>query len=141
MTYVPANLRREVIERSGNCCEYCLLSQNDYPFTFHIEHIIAEKHKGKTVSGNLALSCPTCNTFKGSDIGSMDDENADEITPLYHPRKHLWSDHFRLDGAIIESLTAIGRVSVFLLQLNESERIKHRRLLIRTSRYPCQKES
>ena len=36
MTYVPANLRREVVERAGNCCEYCLLSQGDYPFTFHV---------------------------------------------------------------------------------------------------------
>ena len=39
-----------------------------------MEHIIAEKHDGITESGNLALSCPCCNRFKGTDLGSIDPE-------------------------------------------------------------------
>jgi hypothetical protein len=28
------------------------------------------------------------------------------IVALFNPRKHVWADHFRLDGAIVEPLTA-----------------------------------
>lgn len=135
MTYIDSELRRAVVNRAGNCCEYCLLSQDDYPFTFHIEHIIAEKHRGKTVADNLCLSSPDCNVYKGSDISSVD-EVSGEIAPLYNPRKHHWH-HFRLNGAEIEPLTPEGRVTVFLLRLNSPERITERSLLIQLGRYPC----
>src|SRR4051812_28382155 len=101
MTHVPVALRRAVIVRAGNCCEYCRLSQADYPFAFHSEHIIAEKHRGQTVLDNLALSCPDCNTFKGSNLTSIDWDETGEITPLYSPRSHRWLDHFQSDGARI----------------------------------------
>ena len=29
-TYISAVMRREVLERAGNCCEYCRLSQAGY---------------------------------------------------------------------------------------------------------------
>jgi hypothetical protein len=136
MTYVRPELRRFVTERAGNCCEYCLLSQDDYPFAFHVEHIIAEKHRGQTIERNLCLSCPMCNSFKGSNISSVD-EITEEITPLFNPRNHHWSDHFRLEGALIVPLTAEGRVTVFILRLNESEQVAQRSLLIDIGRYPC----
>ena len=75
MTYVSAELRRQVIEAASNCCEYCRLSQDDYPFSFHMEHVISEKHGGETTFENLALSCPTCNLFKGSGIAGADEKN------------------------------------------------------------------
>ena len=71
-SYVSAQLRREVTDRAGNCCEYCRISQEDQFFAFEIDHIIAEKHGGPTVGDNLCLSCPECNAFKGSDIASID---------------------------------------------------------------------
>ena len=74
-SYISAQLRREIIDRAGNCCEYCRISQEDQLFAFEIDHIIAEKHGGPTVTGNLCLSCPECNAFKGSDIASIDWEN------------------------------------------------------------------
>ncbi|MEO0564631.1 MAG: HNH endonuclease signature motif containing protein, partial [Chloroflexota bacterium] len=52
-TYISASLRREVIQRARNCCEYCLISQDDMLFSFEIDHIIAEKHGGPTISENL----------------------------------------------------------------------------------------
>ena len=72
MSYIPKQLRREVTERANNCCEYCRLSRDDYAYPFHIEHITSQKHEGETETDNLALSCPTCNTNKGSDIASND---------------------------------------------------------------------
>lgn len=44
MSYVNAALRRSVIERAENCCEYCLVSREDRQLPYEIDHIIAEKH-------------------------------------------------------------------------------------------------
>ena len=63
-----AALIRLVRQRAGHCCEYCWMPQEFDPTPFEIDHIIAEKHKGPTVAGNLCLSCFYCNSFKGSDI-------------------------------------------------------------------------
>jgi 5-methylcytosine-specific restriction endonuclease McrA len=113
-----------------------LRSQQDSRFSFHIEHVIAEKHGGETRFENLALSCPECNAFKGSDVGSYDRQTG-LLTPLYNPRREQWTDHFRLESARIEPLTPEGRVTVSLLQLNRPEQVAERELLIRLGRYPC----
>jgi hypothetical protein len=136
MTYVHAELRQSVITRAGNCCEYCLLGQEDNTFPFHVDLIISEKHGGKSEDDNLCLSCPYCNLFKGTDIGSIDPET-DSLTRLFNPRKQTWSDHFQLNGALIEPLTPEGRVTVFLLRLNRPEQLTERTGLMTLGRYPC----
>jgi 5-methylcytosine-specific restriction endonuclease McrA len=108
-TYVPAILRRQVIDRAGSCCEYCRFPQSVALFAFEMEHIIAEKHGGLTVLDNLALACPACNRAKGTDLGSIDPET-DKLTPFFHPRTQTWQDHFTLAGATIVPQTAEGRV-------------------------------
>ena len=52
-----------------------------------------------------------------------------------NPRKDNWSAHFRLDGAIIEPLTAEGEVTARILRLNLDKRVAERRLLIAAGRY------
>jgi hypothetical protein len=136
MTYISAELRRQVIERAGNCCEYCLLSQEDNLFAFHVDHIISEKHGGVTAAENLCLSCPDCNTYKGSDIGSFD-RATDTFTPLFNPRRQQWDTHFRLNNARIEPKTPEGRVTVFLLRLNSDMKVAERTSLMDIGRYPC----
>lgn len=135
-SHIPAALRREVIERAGNCCEYCRLSQDDNYFTFHVDHIISEKHDGETTSDNLCLSCPSCNIAKGSDIAGADPQSG-EATFLYHPRQQKWSDHFALDHGLIRGKTAVGRLTIRLLQLNRTERMTERISLLELGRYPC----
>lgn len=136
MTHVSAELRRQIISRAGNCCEYCRLSQENNTFSFQIDHVIAEKHDGETTLDNLSLSCPYCNRFKGSDIASIDRETG-QLTFFYNPRTQNWGDHFRLDGPVIEPLTPEGRVTVRLLQLNRPEQLDERQGLIALGRYPC----
>lgn len=136
-TYISAALRREVIERAGSCCEYCLSDTDDRAIDFAIDHVIAEKHGGPTQSENLCLSCYWCNSYKGSDLSSVDWEADSAIVPLYNARQQVWDEHFRLDGTRIVPLTATGRVTVSLLQLNAPERIKERRLLMELGVYPC----
>lgn len=40
MSYISASLRKLVISRAGNRCEYCRLSQKGQEATFHIDHFI-----------------------------------------------------------------------------------------------------
>jgi hypothetical protein len=89
-----------------------------------------------TVSDNLCLSCFECNRQKGSDLSSVD-PITDEVVPLFHPRRDVWSDHFQLtaDGKI-EGKTAQGRVTVNLLDFNNPERVTIRAALMLLRRYP-----
>lgn len=134
MTYVPAQLRQLVIERANERCEYCLFPQSAALLTFEMEHIIAEKHRGKTEAENLALACPYCNRAKGTDLASIDPETG-KLTPFFNPRTQKWSDHFQLDGAAIIPLTAVGRVTVEILQFNQLERLQERERLIWVGQY------
>jgi hypothetical protein len=77
------------------------------------------------------LACIICNKYKGSDIASIDIES-DDVVRLYHPRRDNWQTHFLLSSAKIMPLTAIGRVTVNLLQFNRVERIAERELLIKS---------
>jgi hypothetical protein len=98
--YISSALRRLVVERAQGRCEYCRAPEQA-GFTAHqIDHIVAQKHGGLTESDNLALSCVPCNKYKGSDIASVDSETG-QLTFLYHPRRDIWSDHFRLQGAFL----------------------------------------
>ncbi len=135
MTYISESLRRMVNSRARACCEYCLIPQASKLYAFEVDHIIAEKHRGATHENNLCLSCLDCNRAKGSDFASFDPETG-AIALLFNPRLDLWRDHFRLDGALIEPLTPQGRVTVFLLHLNEDVRFRERLALIASESYP-----
>jgi len=71
-TYIPTFLRRLVEQRAGSRCEYCLLLAIVSTFPHEVDHVIAEKHGGRTEENNLALACWRCNRRKGSDLGSFD---------------------------------------------------------------------
>ncbi|MDX2096131.1 MAG: HNH endonuclease signature motif containing protein [Leptolyngbyaceae cyanobacterium bins.59] len=129
-TYISASLRRLVYDRANGACEYCFIPEIAAFASHEIDHIVAEKHGGLTQEDNLALSCTLCNKYKGTDLASIDPETG-EITPLYHPRRDCWSEHFSLTGAVFIPLTPVGRVTVRLLQLNRDDRIKERELLIK----------
>jgi hypothetical protein len=102
---------------------------------FEIDHIIARKHRGPTVAGNLALSCFYCNSFKGSDISSLEPQ-ARKLTPLFNPRRHKWSKHFRWQCAQLIGCTPIGRVTIALLRINDDYRIELREGLIAEGVFP-----
>ena len=92
-TYIPERLRRVVISRARHCCEYCW-TPDDVPLVAHeVDHVIAERHKGKTELENLAYACFRCNRLKGSDLSSIDPPTG-AITRLYNPRTDRWSEHF-----------------------------------------------
>jgi hypothetical protein len=132
---VPAGLRAFVRRRAKRRCEYCLLHDRDASVPHEPDHIVARKHRGPTNEENLAWACAACNGQKGTDIASLDPET-EELVRLFDPRMDEWSQHSRLEGAAIVPLTAVGRVTVFLLQLNRFDRVTNRRWLGKGGRYP-----
>jgi hypothetical protein len=128
-THIPVALRQQVRERAQECCEYCLIPRSMTWASHTIDHIIAEKHGGATASDNLALACALCNSRKGSDLASVDEQTG-FIEPLFHPRRDRWSDHFQLIRGRIEPRTAAGRATTRLLHLNDTERVQERELLV-----------
>jgi len=132
---LPARLRAFVRQRAGQRCEYCLIHEDDVSLSHQPDHIIARKHKGPTHEDNLAWACYLCNQLKGSDLASVDLETG-RIVRLFHPRKDQWSAHFRLEGAQILPLTAVGRVTEHFLQFNHPRIVQMRQDLVRNGRYP-----
>jgi hypothetical protein len=121
-------LRDLVRLRAAGLCEYCRISERFTLAEHEIDHVIAVKHGGQTVVGNLALCCAVCNRFKGSDIASVDSKTG-QLTALFHPRLDRWDDHYEFRDGEILGLTARGRVTVRLLRMNRPTRIKERQLL------------
>jgi hypothetical protein len=122
--------RESVRERAGRRCEYCRLPDESDELPFHVEHVIAKQHEGGDELENLCWSCSRCNLHKGTNIASID-RYTGELTALYHPRNQLWCDHFEFRDARIVGKTAIGRITVQLLHMNDNQRLGLRRDLIR----------
>jgi hypothetical protein len=126
VTYVPAAIRRAVIERAGNHCEYCQLSAELAFYAHEVDHVIAEKHGGTTDVDNLAFACWRCNRHKGSDLTSFDPETG-RLSTLFNPRTQAWAEHFAFEEERVVGITTAGRTTVNLLQLNSEERLSERR--------------
>jgi len=134
---MDAALIRLIWRRAESRCEYCRIPSDLEDSPFEIDHIVSKKHRGPTVAGNLALSCFHCNSFKGSDIAGRDKATR-TLTPLFHPRWHKWSRHFRWQGPRLIGRTPIGRVTVELLRINDPLRVELREALIAEDEFPPQ---
>jgi hypothetical protein len=128
-------LERQVWQRARSCCEYCLMPNEYDDAPFEIDHVIARKHDGPTVGNNLALSCFNCNSFKGPNIAGHD-RRTRKLTPLFNPRRHSWARHFRWQGAYLIGRTAIGRVTIAVLKINDPLRVELRQNLLDEGAFP-----
>jgi hypothetical protein len=129
--------RRALIRsRAGQRCEYCRIHESDLPlFPFHVEHIVPRKHGGGDDPGNLAWSCHECNFAKSSNLSGRDFLTG-RIIVLYNPRRQRWERHFRYVGAGLVGLTACGRATIAVLNINEPDRINLRELLVMAGLFP-----
>lgn len=126
---MTAALERLVRLRAGGHCEYCRLPQTGSRVPFEIDHVIARKHGGRTIASNLAVSCIYCNAHKGPNISGLDPVSG-RLTPLYNPRRHQWSVHFRYDGGTLTGRTAIGRTTIRVLEINLPNLVALREVLL-----------
>ena len=91
-------LRRLTRDRAGGRCEYCQLPDSLPPLeSFHLEHIVARQHGGKTETENLAWACHRCNYYKGPNLTGIDPETQ-MVVPLFNPRRAVWNLRFALQG-------------------------------------------
>ena len=128
---------RQVRRRAGERCEYCHLPTSVYPWPFHVDHIIARQHGGLTVLDNLALSCLHCNRHKGPNIAGTDPRTG-EVVRLFHPRNDQWSVHFEWRGPVLFGRTAIGRVTVHVLSINDPDFLAVREQLMQEQTFPLE---
>jgi hypothetical protein len=114
---IPDSLRWQVIERAGNRCEYCGLSQQGQEAVFHVDHVHPVSLGGQTELGNLALACVSCSLRKAARVSAVDPLTG-EFVSLYHPRRDVWNLHFRWNGCELAGISATGRVTVQALAMN-----------------------
>lgn len=119
-----------VRRRAADACEYCRLPADASVLPHQIDHIIGRQHHGPDDVQNLCLACIRCNLKKGPNIASIDPQT-DLVTALFHPRTQVWWHHFQLIEARVRGLTAEGRATVALLDMNGEERIRLRQVLLR----------
>jgi 5-methylcytosine-specific restriction endonuclease McrA len=100
---IPSLLRDLVILRSGNCCEYCRLSQLGQEATFHVDHVVPVAAKGKTEAENLALACVSCSLHKAAKQVANDPDTGEDV-PLFNPRLLLRLLRSRRPMASISSM-------------------------------------
>ena len=110
-------IRREIVRRAKNRCEYCGLAQAGQEAVFHVDHISPLAEGGATSLDNLALACVSCSLRKGARKVATDPLSG-RPAALFHPRQQQWDEHFRWKGCRVQGLTDTGRATVDALKLN-----------------------
>lgn len=126
-----------VVRRAGRRCEYCRAPEDIFNFHFEVDHIFPAARGGTNALDNFALACPACNLFKSNFLTGFDLDTQTE-SPLFHPRREIWQEHFRvnLQNGHIEGVTPTGRATVSRLQMNHPDQIEARLLWMRLNLFP-----
>lgn len=130
-------LYQGVAERADRRCEYCRAPEHVFNFAFEVEHVQPRSAGGDNSLDNLALACASCNAYKAVATSEWD-EDTQQVSQLFHPRRDQWGDHFRFDGEtnLVYGTTPIGRVTVTRLKLNSGFQLRARRQWIQLETYP-----
>jgi hypothetical protein len=134
---LTASQRTHVVERAKGCCEYCQSQERYSPDPFSVEHIIPLSKGGSNDLDNLGYACQGCNNRKYTSTEAFDPISQTNV-PLFHPRKHLWNEHFAWsnEADLVLGLTPIGRAAVEKLQLNRPGLVNLRRILFEAGEHP-----
>ena len=133
---LPREVREFVRQRAEGVCEYCHLPEIASVLPHQVDHIIGRQHRGADDEDNLCLSCIRCNLKKGPNIASLDPETR-LVVALYHPRLQEWEQHFSIGtDATVRGLSAEGRTTVDLLDMNDADRARLRAMVLRRGRHP-----
>lgn len=134
---IPAKLQQQVRESAQGLCEYCHAAEQWQYVRFTVDHIVPISMGGTDRPDNLCLACFHCNRRKGCRITGTDPYSDQEVF-LFHPREQRWNDHFIWSAEKIHiiGLTAAGRATAALLEMNR-ERVLHIRAAdIEAGRHP-----
>ena len=125
---ISPSLRKRLAEAAGDACSYCR-SPSLAGVHLAVDHIVPLAAGSADHPENLCLACYPCNEFKSSQTTDIDLLTS-MVNPLFHPNQQNWSDHFAWsqDGLTILPLTAVGRVTVDLLRMNDGWLLQARRI-------------
>lgn len=134
---IPAHIQEQVRQRADFLCEYCHTNERWQYVRFTMDHLIAVIEGGSDAPENLALACFHCNRRRANRSFAFDFLSG-QLAPLFNPRLHNWVDHFvwSADGLHIVPLTATGRATVDLLELNRERVLRIRAADISVHRHP-----
>jgi hypothetical protein len=126
-----------VAHRAAHRCEYCRAPEAIFNFPFEVEHVVPISRAGTNDEENLALACRACNLHKADSITAVD-RLTQTATPLFHPRRDRWDDHFAVDleTSVIYGRTAVGRVTIICLQMNAPLQLAARQIWHRLGLFP-----
>ena len=135
--HIPAKLRRRVLQRAGNTCEYCRARADFSSDPITVDHIVALSQSGLTTEDNLACACFGCNQHKSAAQTALDPLTQLSV-PLFHPRQQVWDEHFYWSGDLTQvlALTPTGRATIEALHLNRLGLINLRRALRAIGEHP-----
>ncbi len=135
-TRISARTRRQVEIDAIYRCSYCR-SPTVVGIPMLVDHIIPLAAGGDSNIANLCLCCYRCNEFKHDAVTNIDPSTGN-ITPLYHPRRQAWPDHFAWseDSLYIGGKTASGRATIVLLRLNNDWLVRARQLWMLAGVHP-----
>ena len=133
--HISAALRRLVLQRAEERCEYCTLSQRGQVATFHIDHVRPTARGGETTAENLALACVSCSLRKAART-EAEDPVSGSFAAVFNPRTQRWDEHFRWDGEAVVGRTPTGRATVEALSMNRPLVIAIRKEEARIGRHP-----
>jgi hypothetical protein len=121
---VPDATRRVVRERAGHRCEYCHADERWQFVRFTIDHVVPRSEGGSDDAENLALACRNCNERR-SDRREANDPETGQTTSLFHPRLHIWREHFAWDAERLRiiGLSPTGRATVVALDMNDDQQV------------------
>jgi hypothetical protein len=136
---ISRSLRQRVVADFAHRCAYCHTLTAITGACPVLDHIIPAAAGGQTVWENLCVACHACNEFKGAQMEGQDALTGEPV-PLFHPRQHVWREHFRWseDGSTVMGLTPTGRATVEALQMNHPVIVEARRRWVRVGWHPPQ---
>lgn len=108
------------------CCGYCGLSETDAGGELTVDHHEPVSAGGDDSDDNLVYACFRCNLHKGAFTPS-EAQRAQGLR-LLHPLRDNLAEHLRenRETGRLESLTALGALHIFTLELNRDALIANR---------------
>lgn len=134
---IPAHIQEQVRQRADYLCEYCHTNERWQYVRFTMDHLISVIEGGTDAPENLALACFHCNRRRANLLFAFDLLTNQQVS-LFNPRLHVWAAHFvwSADGLRIIPLTATGRATVDLLELNRDRVLRIRAADVSVNRHP-----
>jgi predicted restriction endonuclease len=137
MPKIPAPLRKQIIERALERCEYCQTQSAITGEEMEVDHIQPVSRAGQTHADNLCLACRACNGNK-NDFSTSIDPQTETTVALFNPRTQRWNDHFQWSdsGIAVIGLTPTGRATIEILKMNRPNIVRARKRWVDVGWHP-----